>query len=65
MNKKKKTEPDDKFKSLELVKNKQETCKILTKIHKSNIMVREKKTTNHEKIINSKNNTHKNDKNMN
>ena len=27
----------------ELVKSKQETCKILTKTHKSNIMTREKK----------------------
>ena len=51
--------------SLELVENKQETCKILTKTYKSNIMARDKKTTKREKIINSKNNTQKNDKNMN
>ena len=38
----KKTEPDDKL-SLELVKNKEDACKMLTKTRKSNIMVREKK----------------------
>ena len=48
---------------LQLVKNKQETCKILTETHKSNIITREKKER--EKIINSKNNTEKNGKNMN
>ena len=37
---------------LELVKNKQETCKILAKIHKSNIIVTEKVTNKCEKIIN-------------
>ena len=65
MNTKKKAEPDNKMQSLELVENKQETCKILTKTYKSNIMARDKKTTKREKIINSKNNTQKNDKNMN
>ena len=64
MNTKKKAEPDNKMQSLELVENKQETCKILTKTYKSNIMARDKKTTKREKIINSKNNTQKNDKNM-
>ena len=65
MNTKKKAEPDNKMQSLELVENKQETCKILTKTYKSSIMARDKKTTKREKIINSKNNTQKNDKNMN
>ena len=65
MNTKKKAEPDNKMQSLELVENKQETCKILTKTYKSNIMARDKKTAKREKIINSKNNTQKNDKNMN
>ena len=65
MNTKKKTEPGNKMQWLELVENKQETCKILTKTYKSNIMARDKKTTKREKIINSKNNTQKNDKNMN
>ena len=50
---------------MQLVKNKQETCKILTETHQSNIMAREKTTTKREEIINSKNNTEKNDKKMN
>ena len=65
MNTKKKTEPGNKMQWLELVESKQETCKILTKTYKNNIMARDKKTTKREKIINSKNNTQKNDKNMN
>ena len=50
---------------MQLVKNKQETCKIFTETHQSNVMAREKKTTKREEIINSKNNTEKNDKKMN
>ena len=38
----KKAEPVDKLKLLQLLKNKQETCKILTKTHQSNIMTRQK-----------------------
>ena len=49
---------------LQLVKNKQETCKILTETHQNNMMTRGKKPTKCEKIINSKNNTEKN-KNIN
>ena len=37
----------------------------MTETHQSSIMAREKKTTKLEKIINSKNNTEKNDKNIN
>ena len=41
-----KTGPDDKLELLELVKNKQETCKISSKPHKSNLMARGKKQPN-------------------
>ena len=49
---------------LQLVKNKQETCKILTETHQSNIMATYKNPAKREKI-NSENNAEKNDKNKN
>ena len=49
----------DRLYSLEFVKNKQETYKILTKTHKSNDNGQRRKTVKHEKIKNPKNNTQK------
>lgn len=39
--------------SLELVENKQEVCKILTKTYKSNIMTREKNSKTWKKALNN------------
>ena len=49
----------DKLYSLEFVKNKQETYKILTKTHKGSDNGQRRKTVKHEKIKNPKNNTQK------